>query len=319
MFCEQCGKQINDDAKFCKYCGSPTGFGDEVRREEPTPAVEIKQEAPAFAEEAKKEKKISLPKREKKEKKEKIAKAGKGKLKKTLLGVLALFVAVMAGRMGIGHYFSHRVVAQIPDPEHYFGVAADEKLESGDKMWIVFRTEEDLRGMANRYIELLQADYPFELGFASENDEYYFDYSGDAFIWDKQMDQIEVCYRDKGENGKYWTYVKIYNCNNFELVSVEQDESSVVVEQQEEPPVSSIVEEQEEPTPTVVVEDEPEEEDFFETCKTCFGNGKCSWCNGSGHKTKFQAGIGHVDQTCTGCFGDGDCSSCGGSGMKRDT
>ena len=53
MFCEQCGKQINDDAKFCKYCGSPTGFGDEVRREEPTPAVEIKQEAPAFAEEAK--------------------------------------------------------------------------------------------------------------------------------------------------------------------------------------------------------------------------------------------------------------------------
>ena len=315
MYCEQCGKKINDEAKFCKYCGSPTDIAAEAKQEE-QPAAEIRQEVPAFAEEAKKEKKFSLPKREKKEKKEKPAKVGKRNLKKTLLGVLALFVAVVAVRAGVEHYFSNRVVAQIPDPELYFGVAADEKLESGDKMWIVFRTEEDLRAKADSYMELLQSNYPFELGFASENDEHYFDYSGDDFIWDKQMDQIEVSYRDKGENGKYWTFVKIYNCNNFELVDVGQDESAAIAEQ-EEPPAISV--EEEEPVPTVVVEDEPEEEVFFETCKTCFGNGKCSWCNGSGHKTKFQAGIGYVDQTCTGCFGDGDCSSCGGSGMKRDT
>ncbi|MGN0269710.1 MAG: zinc-ribbon domain-containing protein, partial [Candidatus Weimeria sp.] len=23
MYCRKCGKQINDDAKFCKYCGTP--------------------------------------------------------------------------------------------------------------------------------------------------------------------------------------------------------------------------------------------------------------------------------------------------------
>ncbi|MBR2062039.1 MAG: zinc-ribbon domain-containing protein [Anaerotignum sp.] len=328
MFCEQCGKQIKDDAKFCKYCGSPTGGAVEVKREDP--AAEIKQEAPALAEEVKKEKKFSLPKREKKEKKEKKAEktAGKGKLKKILLGIILLVVAVLGIRAGVNYYLSNKIVGQIPDPIEYFGMAPDEDKEFDSYTHrIIFRSEENvgLKEKAKGYIALLKSGaYPFDLGsenaFQSGDFNCYFSYSGNENIGHAWIRTIEIEYYDK-TNGRdnYAVWITIHDSGNFELVSVEQGESSGVAEQQEEPPAIPVVEEQKEPTPTVVVEDEPEEEDFFETCKTCFGNGKCSWCNGSGHKTKFQAGIGHVDQTCTGCFGDGDCSSCGGSGMKRDT
>ena len=37
MFCENCGKKLNDDAKFCPQCGKPTGRSGEVRVEEPKP------------------------------------------------------------------------------------------------------------------------------------------------------------------------------------------------------------------------------------------------------------------------------------------
>ena len=33
MFCEQCGKKIKDNAKFCKYCGYSTGFEEDVKEE----------------------------------------------------------------------------------------------------------------------------------------------------------------------------------------------------------------------------------------------------------------------------------------------
>lgn len=29
MFCEQCGKKINDNAKFFRYCGYSTGYEEE--------------------------------------------------------------------------------------------------------------------------------------------------------------------------------------------------------------------------------------------------------------------------------------------------
>ncbi|MDR1016483.1 MAG: zinc ribbon domain-containing protein [Coriobacteriales bacterium] len=31
MYCAQCGKQIKDQVKFCPYCGSPTGVGEEAQ------------------------------------------------------------------------------------------------------------------------------------------------------------------------------------------------------------------------------------------------------------------------------------------------
>lgn len=43
MFCNQCGKPIPDDAKFCHHCGSEVGT-KEVKVEKP---AEVKWEKPA--------------------------------------------------------------------------------------------------------------------------------------------------------------------------------------------------------------------------------------------------------------------------------
>jgi len=53
-------------------------------------------------------------------------------------------------------------------------------------------------------------------------------------------------------------------------------------------------------------------DDFWEDCPHCtFGN--CSNCGGSGKDSKFQAGIGWVEQDCLSCIG-GDCKYCDGDG-----
>lgn len=326
MYCEQCGKQINDDAKFCKHCGSTTGGAAEVKKEEPA----VKQGVPASAEKPKKEKKISLPKREKKEKKTKTpsekGQKGKGKLKKILLGIVVLVAAVLAIRAGVNYYLSNKIVGQIPDPIEYFGMAPDEDMKG--KYYtrtIIFRSEENigLKEKAKGYITLLKSgEYPFVLDHYEPFGDfsYYFDYSGNENIGYVWGDTIEIAYYDKTHgHDQYAVWITIHNSGNFELVSMEQGDSSVAAEQQEEPPASSVVEEQDEPTPTVTVEDEPEEEedDFYERCKTCYGNGKCRRCDGKGYVSKFQAGIGRVNQDCTSCFGDGDCRKCGGSGLQR--
>ena len=325
MFCEQCGKKINDDVKFCKYCGSPTGGAAELKREE------------------------KLPKREKKEKSEKAVSGGSNKI---LWGILVVVVLAVLGYVGgmllglgksdISFESSSSVSDTIPDPEYYFGLTDEHNQKNDLWRYMQLKSEENLKTVAEDYIALLQSGkYPFELSSkeVEENEDFEckFIYTGSAAIPDKTSFQIKVEYigpRDhKVDDNRDMVWVTIGNYEHFELVKAErseQAESLAAAERQyaaakekqkvsAEPPANSVVEKQEEPTSTVVVEDEPEEEDFFETCKTCFGNGKCSWCNGTGHKTKFQAGIGHVEQTCTGCFGDGDCSSCGGSGMKRDT
>ncbi|MBP3322942.1 MAG: zinc finger-like domain-containing protein, partial [Clostridia bacterium] len=53
-------------------------------------------------------------------------------------------------------------------------------------------------------------------------------------------------------------------------------------------------------------------DDFWEDCPSCI-NGVCSNCGGSGKDSKFQAGLGWVEQDCLSCI-DGDCKYCGGSG-----
>ena len=53
--------------------------------------------------------------------------------------------------------------------------------------------------------------------------------------------------------------------------------------------------------------------DFFATCSACHGSKKCTHCGGDDKVSKFQAGIGWVEQNCTFCSG-GRCPTCGGTG-----
>ena len=45
MFCENCGHQISDTAKFCSACGHPVGTAPSPGAEAP-PAVPAKRESP---------------------------------------------------------------------------------------------------------------------------------------------------------------------------------------------------------------------------------------------------------------------------------
>ncbi len=54
-------------------------------------------------------------------------------------------------------------------------------------------------------------------------------------------------------------------------------------------------------------------DDFFATCSACHGSKKCTHCGGDDKVSKFQAGIGWVEQNCTFCSG-GRCPTCGGTG-----
>ena len=58
-----------------------------------------------------------------------------------------------------------------------------------------------------------------------------------------------------------------------------------------------------------------ESDEWREECSSCHGSGRCTHCNGSDRRDKFQAGVGWVEQNCTFCSG-GRCASCGGDGWK---
>lgn len=49
MYCSNCGKQLEDGARFCKYCGAPTSHS-ETPVSEPADKHSIKQEDRALRE-----------------------------------------------------------------------------------------------------------------------------------------------------------------------------------------------------------------------------------------------------------------------------
>jgi len=230
MFCEQCGKQINDDAKFCKHCGSPTGA-----------AAEVKQEAPAFAEDTKAEKEFSMPKREKKENPENAGNGGKKILRGILIVVALVILGYVGGTLlGFGksdaNFGSGSSVSDaIPDPEYYFGLTDEHNQKNDLWRYMQLKSEENLKSAAEDYVALLQSGkYPFEMSSEEieENGdfEYTFVYTGSTTIPDKTSFQIKVEYigpRDREvDDNRDMVWVTIGNYEHFELVQEERSEQA---------------------------------------------------------------------------------------------
>lgn len=59
---------------------------------------------------------------------------------------------------------------------------------------------------------------------------------------------------------------------------------------------------------------DPDPDDLFETCGTCFGDGKCNICDGRGKQRFYNATQGWYEVDCS--CNSGRCRSCNGSGHK---
>lgn len=48
MFCEKCGQQLNEGAKFCSNCGTPTGDAVQTQEVQPIQEVQPVQQMPHY-------------------------------------------------------------------------------------------------------------------------------------------------------------------------------------------------------------------------------------------------------------------------------
>jgi len=278
MFCEQCGKKISDNAKFCKYCGY--GMGEEDIEEKV-----IEEEFTEEKAELKKQSKIKLPKKEKIVKEPAVKKGNKkGRLKKLIIKVLITVLVLLAVFFGVKSYMTSRTVAQIPDPEYYFGMAADEDDNNNRVRQIIIRSENDFKDAAEAYVDVLESgNYPFEVRSDIHEDDgdfkYSLAYTGGKKLWGHTLYEVSVSYYVPNDNftsmDNHAVYITIYHCNNFELVEAEQfewpeesiednaapdrfegiDFNNIVGGSEEAPPEENIVEEE---TVQQVVEEEPQ-------------------------------------------------------------
>ena len=134
MFCYKCSKELPDDAVFCSACGTAV---QKAPVSQPAPAVEPVQP-------------VSKPEKPKKEK--------NPQKKKTLLlilGSVVLLSAVIALVLGVtSAQKKSKKIAEIPDPETYFGLSAEHEVEEYTHT-IRFETDAITQQMAEAYVNLL--------------------------------------------------------------------------------------------------------------------------------------------------------------------
>ena len=337
MFCNQCGKQIPDDARFCHHCGSAVGI--EPVEEPEAPVMEITEEPVEEIKTTKSTKEKS---------------AVPGGRKKLILIVTAAVAVIAVAIVGISMVKNHQpVLAELPDPEYYFAEVGideikDDKKGDGVKT-VILRSNENIWNYAAGYVNLLKwsGRYP-----VSQSDEERYS-SGDYmwnFVYNDKEDikspyfcQIEVNYYCKS-NGRdvYAVWITMHDTDAFDLVQKEQyTESDAMADfsgvdgtddsgtMNHAPENSSTSE-----TPITdsssdsvfengIVDDDDDDDDFevYEAediydnptpCGVCDGDGDCQTCSGDGYL--MSSASDEEDRNCYSCSGSGNCRSCGGDG-----
>ncbi len=332
MYCNQCGKQIPDDAKFCHHCGSAIGA---IQNNEPT------NEQP--------EKKPQRPKK-KKEKPDKAPASG-GKRKWIFIVVAVVVVGIVAAAIGVINVVKNHqeVLAELPDPEYYFANGPiDEVNEHDDVKQVILRSDENLWNEAAGYVNLLKwsGKYPVtqsdEKRYSSGDYMWNFTYNNEEDIKNPYFCQVEVNYYCKS-NGRdvYAVWITIHDTDAFDLVQKEKYEEPTQVETA--PGVNSsgvggtdntgtsgdgtasetpIVSEPGDSSDSFVEEDDddsgydvPEAADIYDNptpCGVCNGDGDCQTCSGDGYL--MSSASDEEDRNCYSCSGSGNCRSCGGDG-----
>lgn len=349
MYCNQCGRQIPDDAKFCHHCGSAIGKEQTIEtKEEPQMQKAIEDTEPIPQDQLEKPKK------------EKSKKAFSGN-RKTLMIVTVAVIAVLAAAIaGIHMVKNHQpVLAELPDPEYYFSsVGIDEIKEKNDVKTVILRSDENIWNYAAGYVNLLKwsGRYPVtqsdEERYSSGDYMWNFVYNDRDDIKSPYFCQVEVNYYNKS-NGrdKYAVWITMHDIDAFDLVQKEQytesdatadfsgtsgtdnpgstDNSNTDDSSMNSVPESNTTSE----TPITdsssnVFEDGFEEddddnddfevyeaEDIYDNptpCGVCDGDGDCQTCSGDGYL--MSSASDEEDRNCYSCSGSGNCRSCGGDG-----
>lgn len=305
MYCNQCGAQLPDDAKFCQNCGNAVTASLEREKKKP----------------------IKMP--------AETAKTGSGMNIKKLLIPAAVIVLILIAVMGMGGE-KDEVVDVIPDPLYYYGIDGEtDDITKTEKRITISSDKENLWNQTASYINLLKSGlYPYEThDEALDGGTYtwYFTYNGSAELQDDTKTLFKVKYQADDRLGKAATVkFEFYNLKDFELSSSQQ--YSNTAEEFGTPP---FLEAYYNPAPAVTVpssstsatvQDRDDEDDsrsstpsynrdLYKTkpiCGVCDGDGDCNTCSGDGYLQSSASG--KEDRNCYSCNGSGNCRSCGGDG-----
>lgn len=327
MFCNQCGKKIPDDAKFCYHCGSavaietPAEAEVQVQAEKPVQPVEKKEKKAKFA-----------------------APVAKKKLILTAVAVVAVLAMIIVGVNMVKNH--QEVLAELPDPEYYFANGPiDEVNEHDDVKQVILRSNEDLWNEAAAYVNLLKwsGKYP-----VTQSDEERYS-SGDYmwnFVYNNREDikrpyfcQVEVNYYCKS-NGRdvYAVWITIHDTDAFDLAQKEKYEEAAATDPAPSTDDSGISDSADtdssaatetpaasdtsDSTASSVEDDDddpgyevPDASDLYDNptpCGVCDGDGDCQTCSGDGYL--ISSASDEEDRNCYSCSGSGNCRSCGGDG-----
>ena len=305
MYCNQCGTQLPDGAKFCQNCGH--AVTDSAKQEKQKP-VKMPAGSP---------------------------KAGGGINIKKLLIPAAAIVLILIAVMGMGGQ-KHEVVDVIPDPLYYYGMDGETEDITKTEQHITIRSnEENLWNQTASYINLLKSGlYPYEThDEALDGGTYtwYFAYNGSAGLQEDTGTLFKVVYQADDRVGKAATVkFEFYNLKDFELSSSQQYSNTAedfgtppFLEQYYNPAPAVAVPSSS--TTTVVLDSDDEEDtrsstpsynrDLYDAkpiCGVCDGDGDCNTCSGDGYLQSSASG--KEDRNCYSCSGSGNCRSCGGDG-----
>lgn len=220
MFCSNCGKKVNDGAKFCWNCGSEIITHEQAAVSEsenqtpvpsPAPAKEKKQEETQPAKKEALNKKPCLPYK---------------KNKKLFLLIGGAVLAVVLLAILIAVISANKVVGEIPDPMYYFAdfdVIVEEYTYS-DSAWLRIGADEEGASIAAQgYVALLKSgDYPFtcvnEDSTSGGSIYYDFCYNGKETYSNPSSKQLSIILNGSGGN----TYLVFYDYPHFDFVSREQ-------------------------------------------------------------------------------------------------
>ncbi len=238
MYCNQCGKKIPDNAKFCQHCGSAVMADTEAKIEEDIEKIEekIEKKIEAKIEENVEDKiEANIEKNTEENKEVKVASIKKkltlpGGKKKWMLvaGAVAALALII---LGVNMVKNHQpVLTELPDPEYYFAaVGIDEINEHDDVKQVIIRSNEDVWDYAAGYVNLLKwsGRYDFtqsdEDRYSSGDYMWNFVYNDKDEIKNYYYCQVEVDYYNKS-NGRdnYAVWITIHDKDAFELVEKEQ-------------------------------------------------------------------------------------------------
>lgn len=309
MYCIKCGTKLPDGAKFCPNCGGAVNQTGSSKTEEKKPEPEQKK--------PKKEK--ARAERPKKELKMPSAGKFKGKLPLKKLGIAlgaAVVVCIVLGIIGSisENKKLHTIVAQIPDPEAFFGMSAEHTVNEEWSHKIRFETDEITLEMAEAYVELLRTNkYPFVLKYRDEDIyestgtvwwTYEIAYTGDGELVNPHDCQIIVEHYASDTYDPF-TEVTVINHTHFELVAAERYTEGGIIEPPAEQETDTSSAPSASPSPSPSASQKPQEpevisgtiqtENEIEVPKNAVPE-LAAWSNGTASSTKvITTSEKHVD------------------------